>query len=137
MSEPEAGGSGPVAPAGDVYDWLQRGLGLIAAGDAAAAVALLDHAATAEPDSPAVREALARAQYDAGYYAAARESFAWIVERDPSDDYAHFGLGLAARRSGDVAAAVEHFALAAAMRPSHEPYERALRAARAALAAGA
>ena len=49
------------APAGDVYDWYTRGMRLLAAGDAAAAAALLEHAARAEPASCSVREALARA----------------------------------------------------------------------------
>jgi tetratricopeptide (TPR) repeat protein len=77
---------------------------------------------------------LARAQYDAGQYPAARQGFEYLVERDPADHYAHFGLGLAARKLGDLAAAVEHLALAVAMRPDLERYARELRAARSAAA---
>ncbi|WP_239335884.1 tetratricopeptide repeat protein [Frankia sp. CiP3] len=131
-----AGGNrGPVggAPGGEVYDWYTRGVALLDRGNANAAVQLLAHAVAAEPGSRSVREALARAQFDAGQYGAARESFAWIVENDPADDYAQFGLGMAARRTGDLRAAVEHLALAAAMRPDLRHYDRALRNARAAL----
>ncbi|ESZ99847.1 hypothetical protein ThrDRAFT_04111 [Frankia casuarinae] len=121
-------------PAGEVYDWYTRGMALLGHGDANAAVQLLAHAVAAEPASPSVREALARAQFTAGQYGAARETFAWIVDRHPTDDYAQFGLGLSARKIGDLRAAVEHLALAVAMRPDIRHYGVALRGARAALA---
>jgi len=121
------------APAGESYDWYVRGLDLLDSGNAAAAVQVLAHAAAAEPQSRAAREALARAQFDAGLYAAACESFAWIIGADPTDDYAQFGLGLAAARTGDFRTAVEHLSLAAAMRPDVTHYTMALRGARAAL----
>lgn len=120
-------------PAGESYDWYVRGLGLLEAGNAAAAVQVLAHAASAEPQSRAAREALARAQFDAGLYIEARQSFAWIVTADPTDDYAQFGLGLAAARTGDFRTAAEHLSLAAAMRPDVAHYSMALRGARAAL----
>ncbi len=126
----------PAPPGGDVYDWYVRGLELLNTGDAAAAAQLLAHAAGAEPASRSVREALARALYDAGRYADARAAFGELVEADPADDYALFGYGLAAGRLGDHRDAVEHLALAAAMRPDLAHYERALRRARAALGSG-
>src|SRR5204863_177898 len=78
-----------------------------------------------------------RAQFDAGRYAAAADSFRQIVEASPSDDYAHFGLGLALARDGNPAAAAEHLALAAAMRPDLPHYTDALRGVRATLRARA
>lgn len=127
------GGDEPTAPGGDVYDWYRRGLALLADGHPAAAAQVLHHAAAAEPASRSVREALARAQFDAGSYAEARASFAAIVEAAPADDYALFGLGLAESRVGDYRAAVEHLALAVAMRPDNRHYGTALRSARIAL----
>jgi Flp pilus assembly protein TadD len=124
----------PAAPGGDVYDWYVRGLALLSDGHPAAAAQLLCHAAEAAPGSRSVLEALARAQYDAGSYSEARRSFASIVEAAPTDDYALFGLGLAESRVGDYRAAVEHLALAVAMRPENRHYGTALRSARAALA---
>lgn len=124
-----------VLPQGEVYDWYTRGMDLLDGGNAAAAVNLLTHAAQAEPQSRSIREALARAQFDAGLYADAVESFEFIISVNPADDYAQFGLGLAAAKTGDLAAAVEHLALAAAMRPDVPHYSTALRGARAALAA--
>jgi Flp pilus assembly protein TadD len=84
-----------------------------------------------------VREALARAQFDAGWYALAVESFRMIVEASPADDYAHFGLGLALARAGDPGKAAEYLALAAAMRPDLPHYSAALRDVRATLRARA
>ena len=80
-------------------------------------------------------EALARAQFDAGHYAAAAGNFRRIVEASPTDDYAQFGLGLALARTGDPAAAAEHLALAVAMRPNLRHYTDALRGVRATLRA--
>lgn len=124
-----------VFPQGEVYDWYRRGLDLLESGDAAAAVQLLGHAAAAEPASRSVLEALARAQFDAGMYPEALESFAGIIAANPVDDYAQFGMGLAAAKAGDLQSAVEHLALAAAMRPDITHYSTALRGARAALSA--
>jgi tetratricopeptide (TPR) repeat protein len=68
-------------------------------------------------------------------YDEARQNFEWIISIDPADDYAQFGLGLAATKLGDLPGAVEHLALAAAMRPDVQHYGLALRGARAALTA--
>jgi len=125
------------APGGDSYTWYRRGLDLLGRGSPAAAAQLLERAAEAEPGARSVLEALARAQFDTGRYQQAADSFRQIVEASPSDDYAHFGLGLALARSGDPAAAAEHLALAAAMRPELRHYTEALRGVRATLRARA
>ncbi|MDP5183424.1 tetratricopeptide repeat protein [Blastococcus sp. BMG 814] len=127
---PEDRGGGREAPAGGVYDWYHRGLELLADRHPDAAATLLARAAEAEPGSRSVREALARAQYDAHRYPEAIESFTRIAS-DPADDYARFGLGLAASRAGDLALAAEQLALAVAMRPDLAHYARALREVRA------
>ncbi|MCW2948304.1 MAG: repeat-containing protein [Actinoallomurus sp.] len=127
----DRGQDSPGAPAGEVYDWYRRGLDLLSSGSPAAAIHVLEHAAAAEPSSRSVREALARAQYGAKRYAEAAANFRMIVEADPAEDYALFGLGLALTRIGEVAEAVEHLALACAMRPENKHYATALRHARA------
>jgi Flp pilus assembly protein TadD len=124
------------SPEGGVYEWYQRGLQLLSAGDPAAAATLLSRVAEAEPGSRSVREALARAQYDAGRYQEAIDSFRELIAGNPTDDYAHFGLGLAASRAGELTVAAEHLALAVAMRPDLGHYARALRGVRARRAAG-
>jgi len=119
-----------VRPAGEAYDWYVRGQQLLAGGNPAAAAQLLRHAVDAEPGSRSAREALARAHFDAREYDEARAVFATIIAENPSDDYAHFGFGLAAFRSGDHRVAVEHLSLAVAMKPADHHYATALRAAR-------
>ena len=119
------------SPDGGVYEWFQRGLELLRAGNPAAAATLLERASEAEPHSRSILEALARAQFDAGRYADAMASFTTLIGRNPTDDYAQFGLGLAASRAGDLRLAAEHLALAVAMRPDLVHYARALRRVRA------
>jgi tetratricopeptide (TPR) repeat protein len=123
------------SPDGGVYEWYQRGIELLREGNPAAAATLLSRAAAAEPNSRSILEALARAQYDAGRYQEAVISFTALTAVSPTDDYAHFGLGLAASRAGELGLAAEHLALAVAMRPDVGHYSRALRGVRARQAA--
>jgi tetratricopeptide (TPR) repeat protein len=123
------------SPAGGVYDWLQRGMALLARGDAAAAATLLERVHAEDPTSASVLEALARSRYDAGQYEAARSGFAALVELSPDSDYAHFGLGLSLFRLGRPDAAEPHLALASVMRPGRSEYEQRLREVRATRAA--
>jgi Flp pilus assembly protein TadD len=117
----------------DVHAWYTTGMELLDKGSPAAAAQVLQRAANAEPGSLSVREALARAQFDTGRYEAAAANFRAIVDASPTEDYAHFGLGLALARSGDHEAAAEYLALAAAMRPDRKPYTDALQQVRATL----
>jgi tetratricopeptide (TPR) repeat protein len=130
-----SGGGGDAADAdpADVHAWYTTGMELLGKGSPAAAAQVLQRAANAEPGSRSVREALARAQFDTGQYEADAANFRAIVEASPTDDYAHFGLGLALARSGDHEAAAEYLALAAAMRPDRKPYTDALHQVRATL----
>ena len=121
----------PGQPDGGVYEWYQRGLQLLSERNPDAAATLLERAIAAEPGSRSVLEALARAQYDAGRHRAAMDSFSRLIALNPTDDYAQFGLGLAASRAGELELAAEHLALAAAMRPDLTHYARALRGVRA------
>jgi tetratricopeptide (TPR) repeat protein len=130
----ETGSNGAAGPdPGDVHAWYTTGMELLGKGSPAAAAQVLQRAANAEPASRSVREALARAQFDTGQYAAAADNFRVIVEASPTDDYAHFGLGLSLARAGDHEAAAEYLALAAAMRPDRKHYTDALRQVRATL----
>lgn len=126
---------GDGGPAGEVYDWFVRGLSLLDGGNAEAAALLLAHAHAREPESASILEALARATFDSGKYADAQRLFGELVETTPDNDYARFGLGLTRMRVGDVPGAVEQLALATAMRPARQDYQRALREARATLRA--
>jgi Flp pilus assembly protein TadD len=125
----------PGAPGGGVYDWYQRGVKLLKEGSPAAAAALLERAADAEPDSRSIREALARAQFNSRQYAEAAASFRQIVDANPTEDYAYFGLGLSLWRTGDIEGAQEPLAIAVAMRPDERHYVSALKSVRATLRA--
>jgi tetratricopeptide (TPR) repeat protein len=135
-NRPETADPGTCTGAGDdIYSLYRRGMSLLGNGSSAAAAQLLERAAAAEPESRSVREGLARAQFDAGWYAEAAGNFQRIVDASPSDDYAQFGLGLALARTGDHGGAAEHLALAVAMRPDLRHYTEALRSVRATLSA--
>jgi tetratricopeptide (TPR) repeat protein len=121
---------------GEVYDWYQRGVEMLDSGNPAAATQLLSRAA-GQVRSRSVVEALARAQFDAELYREAADAFRVLAESNPDDDYAQFGWGLAAARLGEYEIAVEHLALAAAMRPDVRYYTQALRGARATVRARA
>ncbi len=135
--EPEgqrAGNGDPLddaALSGEANDWYQRGIQMLDSGNPAAATQLLVRAAARVPRSRSVLEALARAQFDAEQYREAADAFQVLAEANPEDDYAQFGWGLAVARLGDYELAVEHLALAAAMRPDVRYYTQALRGARA------
>ncbi|MFL6181100.1 MAG: tetratricopeptide repeat protein [Actinomycetes bacterium] len=124
-------------PAGDVYDWYQRGCRLLDEGNAAAAVQLLARVSESEPSARHARETLGRARLAAGQYAAAETDFAHLVASAPDDDYAHLGLGMALARQGRFEEAVEHLALAVAMRPDRPEYASQLQHVRATLRARA
>ncbi|MGI5289398.1 tetratricopeptide repeat protein [Nonomuraea polychroma] len=122
-------------PRGSVYDWYQRGVKLLQEGSPAAAAALLERANAAEPESRSILEALARAQFNSRQYAEAAASFRQIVDANPAEDYAYFGLGLSLWRTGDVEGAQEPLAIAVAMRPDERHYVSALKSVRATLRA--
>lgn len=118
-------------PAGDPYDWYQRGLALLRADNPEAAALLLARALDAEPDSRSVAEALGRASFGARRFGESAELFAGLVDRDPTDDYAQFGLGLALTRLGRHEEALAHLTLATVLEPARSSYGEALRQARA------
>jgi Flp pilus assembly protein TadD len=110
----------------DAYDAYRDGRDLLSSGNPHAAVVALERARTLEPDKSSVRETLARAYYRSARYDAAAAEFATVVELDPVNDYAHFGLGLALIRTGDVTGARRHLRIATVMRPDRDDYQRAL-----------
>jgi Flp pilus assembly protein TadD len=127
--------NGSAVPEGDVYDWYIRGRELLDKGNAAAAAQLLTYAVAQEPTMRSLRETLARAQFNSGRFSDAEANFERLVEEDPGDDYARFGLGLARWRRGDLDGAAEQLALATAMKPASSDYSDALRQVRATLKA--
>jgi tetratricopeptide (TPR) repeat protein len=109
------------------YDWFQRGMALLAAGDHHAAATLLERAAGAEPGKSSIHEGLARAYFGSGRFGRALEQFVLVLELAPANDYAHFGAGLCLGRLGRLREAVGELRMANVMRPGNKDYEDALR----------
>jgi Flp pilus assembly protein TadD len=123
-------GPGPLPEGeGDAYRRFQEGSRLLEGGNAHAAVVSLERARELEPEKGSIREALARAYFRSGQIDSAREEFEKVVELDPVNDYAHFGLGMCLLRMGDRDGARRHLKLATIMRPDAEAYQAALRQA--------
>jgi len=110
----------------DAYELFRRGSELLAAHHPHQAVTVLERARQLAPDQGSVSEALGRAYYEAGRPADARVAFAKVLELDPTNDYAHFGLALCLSRAGERTLAAGHLRLALAMRPGVAAYEEAL-----------
>ena len=116
---------------GEAYARFQEGSRLLDSGNAHAAVVALERARDLEPEKGSIREALARAYFRSQRVEAARVEFEKVLELDPVNDYAHFGLGMCLLRKGDRAAARGHLKIATIMRPEEEAYQDALRQASA------
>ena len=110
----------------DAYQAFQEGSRLLASDNAHAAAVLLERARDLEPDKGSIREALARAYFRTGRFGEAFAEFTMVLELDPVNDYAHFGLGLCALRTGDIEAARRNLRLAVAMKPESDDYRAAL-----------
>jgi predicted Zn-dependent protease len=97
------------------------------AGDPTGAARLLEPIVDAEPGNAAVRQLLARAYFHSAQLGRAEEQLRVLVDRDPSDHYAHHVLGRTLERVGRPAEALRHLRLAAAMRAEDDDYRTALR----------
>jgi len=97
------------------------------AGDPTGAARLLEPIIAAEPDNSAVRQLLARAYFQSAQLGRAEEQLRALLERDPSDHYAHHVLGRTLERVGRPNEALPHLRIAAAMRAGDEDYLTALR----------
>ena len=106
----------------EVYDLFTRGTELLEAGDYNAAAIPLERASRLDPEKGSIREALGRAYFRSGRYAKAREEFAAVVERYPTNDFALFCLGRACELTGDRTGARKHLTLAANLRPDRADY---------------
>jgi Tfp pilus assembly protein PilF len=106
----------------DAYALFQRGIALISEQHWAQAVVPLEKARRLEPDKTSIREALGRAYFRSGSYRRAAREFEAIVERSPTNDYAHFCLARSFEKLGERSAARRHFSLACGMRPDRSDY---------------
>jgi Flp pilus assembly protein TadD len=110
----------------EAYERFMEGQSLLSSGNAHAAAVALERARDLEPEKSSIREALARAYFRTRRFSDAETEFTKVVDLDPVNDYAHFGIGLCAMRTGDPDRARGHLKLATAMRPDREAYRDAL-----------
>ncbi len=104
------------------YTLYRRGIELLEDGDFEHAAEPLAEAACRAPEKSSVREALGRAYYRSGRFAAAAVEFEAVVATHHVNDYAHFCLGRALSKIGDADRARHHLALAANLRPDRDDY---------------
>ena len=110
----------------DAYRLYRQGLDALAAGHADEAIAPLERAKGLEPASNSIHEALGKTYLKLGFFDRAVEEFQVIVDRDPVDAYAHYCLGRAHDRLGDVAKARHHYRLATWFDPGRRIYRDTL-----------
>jgi Flp pilus assembly protein TadD len=110
------------AETGSTYTLYRRGIELLEDGDFEHAAEPLAEAARRAPEKSSVREALGRAYYRAGRFAQAAREFEAVVESHHVNDYAHFCLGRALSKTGELDRARHHLALASNLRPDRGDY---------------
>jgi len=110
----------------DLLEEYRRATMFFESGDPGGAARLLEPIIDAEPGNDAVRLLLARAYFTSAQLNRAEEQLRVLVDRDPSDHYAHHVLGRTLERQGRRPEALPHLRLAAAMRPDHYDYQSAV-----------
>jgi Flp pilus assembly protein TadD len=110
------------AEAEPTYTLYRRGIELLEDGDFVDAAKPLAEAARRSPEKSSVREALGRAYYRTGRFAQAAIEFEAVVQTHHVNDYAHFCLGRALSKTGELDRARHHLALASNLRPDRRDY---------------
>jgi Flp pilus assembly protein TadD len=104
------------------FTLYRRGIELLADDDFEQAAVPLEAAARRAPEKSSVREALGRAYFRCGRFAAAVTEFQAVVETHQVNDFAHFCLGRALAKTGEMERARHHLALASNLRPERRDY---------------
>lgn len=104
------------------YTLYRRGIELLEDGDFEHATEPLAEAARRAPEKTSVREALGRAYYRSGRFSQAVTEFEAVVETHHVNDFAHFCLGRALSKTGELDRARHHLALASNLRPDRRDY---------------
>jgi Flp pilus assembly protein TadD len=104
------------------FTLYRRGIELLEERDFEHATVPLEQAARRAPEKTSIREALGRAYFRCGRFAAAAAEFSAVVETHQVNDFAHFCLGRALSKTGDTERARHHLALASNLRPERGDY---------------
>lgn len=111
----------------DLLAEYRRATMFFEAGDPTGAARLLEPIVEAEPGNSSVRQLLARAYFQSAQLSRAEEQLRELVDRDPSDHYAHHVLGRTLERLNRHVDALRHLRIAAAMHSTNADYAAALR----------
>ena len=117
------------------YDRYRLGQAYVDAGDPLAAARVLEPAVDGGSASASLWLVLAQAYFASSRLRLAQSAFERVVDLDPTDDYARFGLGRSFERQGRRAEALAQYRLAFALSPKPD-YADALRRVEARLAEG-
>lgn len=109
------------------YALMKRGKELLESGNPVQATAVLQRALVEEPRKGSILEMLGRAEYSCGRYQAASGRFEDALEVDPTNDYAHYCLGLCCLKTKRKRKAGGHFKLAWQLSPIEMYREMAAR----------
>lgn len=104
------------------FTLYRRGIELLEERDFEEATVPLEAAARRAPEKSSIREALGRAYFRSGRFAAAAVEFKAVVDAHQVNDYAHFCLGRALAKTGKTEQARHHLALASNLRPDRGDY---------------
>lgn len=109
------------------YSLLQQGKDLLESGNPAQAAVILERAREMAPEKGSILEVLGRAYFLFGEYGKASECYGEAVEVDPTNDYAHYCLGLCFLKGENKQEAGRHFKIAWSLRPLDDYRFMALR----------
>ncbi|MFC7550341.1 tetratricopeptide repeat protein [Plantactinospora sp. GCM10030261] len=111
----------------DLLEEYRRATLFFESGDPTGAARLLEPIVEAEPDNAAVRQLLARSYFQSAQLGRAEAQLRELVDRNPSDHYAHHVLGRTLERAGRAREALRHLRIAFAMYSDNDDYRVALR----------
>ena len=111
----------------NAYSLLQRGRELLEEENPVQAAFMLDQARREQPGKGSILETLGRAYYSSGRYSESAASFEEALGVDPTNDYAHYCLGLCYLKLERTSEAAGHFKIAWSLRPRDIYQEKAVR----------
>jgi Flp pilus assembly protein TadD len=109
------------------YELYQEGRRRLKRGMAAQATVALEKAKRLEPQKASIREALGIAYFRIRRWREAEAEFRAVLERSPTDHYAHYALGRVLEKQGRETEANGHYKLASAMQPARRDYAARIR----------
>ena len=98
-----------------VYSLYEQARARLDSGNPGGAAEVLELAIQHEPEKASLHEALGRAYFASSRVDKARREFEQAVGINPTDDYAHFGIGRCFERQGLLPEAAKHYKLACAL----------------------